>query len=238
MAACKAPAWAEITAVFGGTFDPPHRGHLEAAKGLFEAPGVQRVLVLPTSSPPHKPCFTVAEHRIEMLRRCFAPILRSNVEIDLTEINRSSRYPDQFNYSYDTLQELGQRLHGAGRSAFVIGADQLTQIASWYRFPEVLDLCHWIVLARKPGGLEIALEGMQKLSSSGLATKCPGDAAGANGTWQVGRKTSFLKIVTTRAPDLSSTQIREVLNRSGTAPEGSLVPEVEAYLKLHHLYGT
>ena len=234
----KTPNWAEITAVFGGTFDPPHTGHVEAVRGLFEDPGVQRVLVLPTSTPPHKHFLTSAEHRVAMVKLCFASSVHQNIQIDLTEIERSMQRPGGYNYSFDTLQELSQRFHGSNQLAFVIGADQLASIENWFRFPEVLDLCHWIVLARKPSGLATALQAIQKLEASNLLKKRGDGPTGSSQLWHIGKMSSFLRIVDTRAPEISSTDVRQALCRNGSAPEGSLVPAVEAYLKLHHLYGT
>ncbi|HUP55886.1 MAG TPA: adenylyltransferase/cytidyltransferase family protein, partial [Bdellovibrionota bacterium] len=65
--------WREVTAIFGGTFDPPHLGHREAVAGLFRNPGVREVWVMPAASPPHKPAIATAEQRLELARLAFGP---------------------------------------------------------------------------------------------------------------------------------------------------------------------
>ena len=88
--ASRAPRWTECTALFGGRFDPPHLGHEEALAGLFESPGVARVLVIPSGNPPHKPVTASNEARLEMARAAF---LKSNlpgpVEVHPLEIERT-----------------------------------------------------------------------------------------------------------------------------------------------------
>src|SRR6185437_5876583 len=65
------------------------------------------------------------------------------VVIDPREVQNAS--PGKPSYSFDTLQELRK---DDPRIAFVIGADQLQELPRWHRFPEILGLCHWIILKR------------------------------------------------------------------------------------------
>ncbi len=232
------PRWSEITAVFGGTFDPPHLGHREAVRGLFSDPGVARVWVIPSGQPPHKAASELCrpQDRLEMARLNFSSHpgdpFPPAVTIDSREIERSER-SERPSYTYDTLLELGREI---GQLAFVVGADQLRDLRSWYRFPEILGLCHWIVLARKPQGEELARKTLQGWSAQGLC-RTTSDPT----TWQLIGEVGgdrFLKLVPTEAPALSSTAIRERLGRTGEPPEGSLHPEVLSYLKSQRLYGT
>lgn len=230
-----------LTALFGGTFDPPHVGHREAVNGLFAISGVRAVRVLVSPQPPHKPTRAPVEDRIAMSRLAFAQhtmgvaALRGPVEIDLCEIERARLRPSVPTYTYDTLQELRPSL---GELAFVIGTDQLLALPTWHRFPEVLGLCHWIVLDRKSGNPATAAETpwrrmLSEWQGSGLIQNGPG------GQFQVRSGTgSTLSIHPTDAPALSSTQIRELLARTGQPPAGSILPEVHAYLMKQRLYGT
>lgn len=229
-------SWHETTALFGGTFDPPHLGHREAVRGLFSAPGVKRVLVIPAATPPHKPVSTPVEDRVEMARLNFSATPRdpypSDVLVDLREIWRA-KIQGRPSYSYETLQELKRDIPDL---AFVIGTDQLESLPQWYRFPEILELCHWIVLERKPDGAKRAEAVLKDWVASGLA-QADERGAGPGGFRLRGGKT-WLKRVPTEAPPLSSTQLRETLARTGQAPEGALIPEVLAYLKQRRLYGS
>ena len=222
--------WSEVTAVFGGTFDPPHVGHRLAVDGLFTAPGVRSVRVIPSPLPPHKPTLASAHDRIEMVRLNFAQSaaykLRGPVEIDLCEMTRATRHPGIPTYSFETLSELRKQIP---QLAFVVGTDQLQKLATWHRFPDILGLCHWIVLERKN---TLPWQGtLAQWEAGGLVLA-------EKGGWRVRSGGTFIESFATPAPSLSSTQIRESLARSGSPPEKSLLPEVDAYLMKHRLYGT
>jgi len=227
--------WAEITALFGGTFDPPHIGHREAVQGLFSAPGVKRVIVLPTALPPHKKGnFADAKHRVAMTKLCFAPViagltpLKGTIQIDQRELERAER-TGRPSYTFETLTELNST-----NLAFVIGADQLRDLPSWYHFPELLTLSNWLAIERRPSGSQLARQALRNWETSGLVRP----AEEENDLWQIRDSSRFLKLVSTEAPAISSTEIRKSIALSGEAPIGSLVPEVLAYLKQNHLYGS
>jgi len=222
---CTSGRWSEVTAVFGGAFDPPHLGHREAVRGLFASPGVGRVLVVPAGAPPLKASATPAADREAMTRLAFDG-LGAGVRIDGRELRRKAGP----SYAFDTLSELAREHR---ELAFVIGTDQLLQLPRWHRFPEVLGLAHWIVLLRKPGGAEELGRGIKDLLSSGIARP----VASADRCWQLARG-RVLQAVQTDAPALSSTEIRENLAKTGQVQPQTLSPAVEAYLKTHRLYGT
>lgn len=224
--------WSETTAVFGGSFDPPHLGHREAVRGLFKDPGVARVLIIPAATPPHKPTATPSAQRLAMVRLNFASVPKApyppEVQIDEREIERARLNPDRPSYSFDTLSDLRRNFSSL---ACVIGTDQLEQLSTWHRFPEVLDLCHWIVLLRKPDGEARTLRAIAQLEASGVIKK-DGDS------WRIRHGSSVLKLVPTEAPAISSTKIREQIATTGAPAEGTLLPEVVTYLKQSKLYGT
>ncbi len=245
--------WNEVTALFGGTFDPPHLGHREAVRGLFELPGVRRVQVIPSADPPHKTGITPAEHRVAMTRLCFSSTPLSaypaEVRVDLREIERAARYPNIRSYSFDTLLEARSEF---GSIAFVIGTDQFKDLPHWYRFPEILGLSHWIVLDRKTdeqteASHELLQRTLREFTSSGLLRPAsqsaehmnsPSSLLGGQASWAIRDSKTVLQVIPTEAPALSSSAIRQSLGRTGQAPEGSLLAEVEAYLKQNRLYGT
>jgi len=228
----KTAFWNRVTAVMGGTFDPPHLGHEEAVEGLFEYPGVSRVLILPAATPPQKLSQASTNARIKMCDIAFGPESRLGkhlpVRIDWREIERAERCPGRPSYSYDTLLELNRDYSDL---AFVIGVDQLEKLSSWYRFPELLGLSHWIVLERKPDGHDRAQAVLRDWVASGLAQKL------TDWEWGIQRDKSRLIIVPTEARQISSTQIREEIGRTGQPPEGYLSSELISYLKLHRIYG-
>jgi nicotinate-nucleotide adenylyltransferase len=221
--------WNEVTALFGGTFDPPHLGHRSAVCGLFSEPGVCRVLVLPSPCPPHKPTVASAEDRIAMTRLAFGSSrilpLPGKVDIDLREVERAKAQPHRRTYTFDTLQEIRAEIPNL---AFVVGTDQLRQLPKWHRFPEVLNLSHWIVLERKSeagaGPTLAEWEASSLLRRDGNEWRTPGG--------------TVLKAVPTPAPALSSTEVRETLTRQGKPADDTLLPEVSTYLMQRRIYGT
>ena len=222
--------------MFGGRFDPPHLGHREAVRGLFSNPGVKEVLVIPAATPPHKAAFSSAKHRAAMAHlgfsSTFADPFPSEVRVSEIELERSQQNPTKPSYSFDTLNELKKSY---SQLAFVIGTDQLAQLHTWHRFPDLLGLCHWIVLIRQdaktPDLNEKARETLQAWQGSGLIQGA-GDS-----NWKISKYSTHLTLVPTLAPPVSSTQIREVISRSGQPPEDTLLPSVQAYLKENKIYG-
>jgi len=213
--------WSEVTAVFGGAFDPPHLGHREAVIGLFKHPGVGKVRIIPTGTPALKTAQTQALHRLAMTKIAFAKLggdLDSRIIIDDREVRSESRTPS---YTFHTLQEL--RKEGA-QLAFVLGVDQVESLDQWHRFPELLSLAHWIALERRPGGSERMQKAIQRLTGLGALTNA----------------IQFLS-VPTPARAISSTEIRrEFAINGGKSPllDNNLDPAVRAYLNANHLYGT
>ena len=232
----RGPRWSDLTAVFGGRFDPPHLGHVEALNGLFETPGVARVVVMPSGNPPHKAAQAADSARVEMARAAFlSGANRDRIEVSSLEIERV-RKTGLPGYAFDTLQEL--RRERGDRLAFVIGADQLRDLPHWHRFPEILSLCHWIVLERKPDGQPLIQQAVGSLTGSGLLRSRP------DWSWQglhvlevASTPGTGLLICPTEARNLSSTQVREDFAR-GIPPETLPLPDaVIESLKRLKLYG-
>jgi nicotinate-nucleotide adenylyltransferase len=133
--------------VFGGTFDPPHLGHLVVASDACEALGLGRVLWIPSAVPPHK-LGTVkasAEARLEMVRAAVEG--DSRFEADDVELRREGP-----SYTVDTLRELAAR-HPGDELVLLIGADNLREIPGWREPDEILRLARVAVLSRDGAGV-------------------------------------------------------------------------------------
>lgn len=128
--------------IFGGTFSPPHIGHVGALSAFAESLPLDKILVVPTFVPPHKEYNEEASstERLEMARLAFSDI--SLVEISDMEIRRGGR-----SYTYLTLDELsgdGVELY------FLCGTDMLLTLDSWKNFERVFSLCT-ICFVRREG---------------------------------------------------------------------------------------
>ena len=128
-------------AIFGGTFDPIHIGHLRAAWEASEALDAE-VRLLPAKIPPHRPQpIASASERAAMLRVALAA--QTRLGLDLRELERAGP-----SYTFDTLASLREEFGSARPLVLLIGADAFAGLAEWYRWRELFDLAHMCVLTR------------------------------------------------------------------------------------------
>lgn len=131
-------------AVFGGTFDPVHTGHLRSALELAELFGLEQLRFMPAADPPHRDRPAVsAEHRAAMLELAIAG--ESRFTCDRRELDREGP-----SYSVLSCEELRSECGPSDPLLLVMGADALAGLPSWHRWEELLDLAHIVAMAR-PG---------------------------------------------------------------------------------------
>jgi nicotinate-nucleotide adenylyltransferase len=129
-------------AIFGGTFDPVHLGHLNAAWEAAELLDAE-VRLMPASVPPHRPApIASAPQRVAMLQAALRG--QSRLGVDTRELDRGGP-----SYTIDTLHELRAE-QGARALILLIGDDAFAGLASWHRWRELFDVAHIGVL-RRPG---------------------------------------------------------------------------------------
>ena len=128
--------------VFGGTFDPPHVGHLVVAQDVLDTLGLDRLILVPAAEPPHKDRTTEApaETRARMLEAAVAG--ESRFEVSRLEIERGGP-----SFTVDTLRELSEQRPEA-EFHLVIGVDQLETFLSWKEPEEVARLARLAVMTR------------------------------------------------------------------------------------------
>jgi nicotinate-nucleotide adenylyltransferase len=129
-------------AIFGGTFDPIHIGHLSVAWEAAELLDAE-VRLMPASVPPHRaPPTATAEQRVAMLHAALQG--QSRLTLDIRELQRSGP-----SYTVDTLSEL-RREHHDRPLVLLVGADAFAGLSSWHRWQDLFELAHVGVLSR-PG---------------------------------------------------------------------------------------
>jgi nicotinate-nucleotide adenylyltransferase len=130
-------------ALFGGTFDPVHFGHIGLARAAFTQLESSRMILLPAGNPYQKGRmpFASAEHRLNMLRLAFKE--DADIEIDDRELRR--RGPT---YTYDTLVELREQYGNGVSLVWLIGSDAFAGLDSWHRWHELFGLAHFAVIDR------------------------------------------------------------------------------------------
>lgn len=132
------------TAIYGGSFNPPHLGHVKAAAAVREKLEPDRFLIIPTNIPPHKDMAEDSpspEQRMELCRLAFGDI--PGVELSDLEIKREGR-----SYSADTVSILRQK-YPEDELYLVIGSDMFLSFCQWYKFQYLLDNCVLTVLSRE-----------------------------------------------------------------------------------------
>ncbi len=144
--------------ILGGTFDPIHHGHLVIAEEAREALGLERVLLVPTASPPHKPGrpVTDAADRLAMVGLAIAG--NPGFEVSRVETERGGA-----SYTVDTLAALAA--DGIDQPWFILSAEALAGFAAWREPGRILDLCRLAVVPR---------DGYEPLDRAWIAERFPG----------------------------------------------------------------
>jgi nicotinate-nucleotide adenylyltransferase len=140
------------TGIFGGTFDPPHIGHLWLAALAAESVELDRVLFMPASQPPHKRLrgMTGAADRLLMTRLA----IEGDPTFELTAIEMEREGPS---YTVDSIEEL-ERLYGEGERLFLImAADSLAEVETWRDPHRLLERTEWVVGPRAGTAMPDAL---------------------------------------------------------------------------------
>jgi nicotinate-nucleotide adenylyltransferase len=197
--------------LFGGSFDPIHHGHVRPVQDARRALGLERVIYLPTADPPHKP------------GRRRAPALRRFAMVELALLGEPGLYvsgreltPGEPTYPIDSVEAFARELPDA-RIHLVIGSDSFAELATWRRWRELIELARLVVLVRPGSELDAIRDGLEpdlvRLADSG-----------------------GVDFVADRPLPISSTDLRRLLRRGETPPDGWLPPSVLDYVRKYSLY--
>ena len=130
--------------LFGGTFDPPHLGHLLIAQTVYEEEKFDKILFIPAYNPPHKGFITPIKNRLEMLKIAISG--NPNFEISDLEIKRKG-----VSYTVDTILSLKENINKEKDKLFyLIGSDSLLELQNWKNPKKVLGECQ-VIVAIRPG---------------------------------------------------------------------------------------
>ncbi|WP_153123327.1 nicotinate-nucleotide adenylyltransferase [Peribacillus tepidiphilus] len=130
--------------ILGGTFDPPHVGHLIIANEVFHALCLDEVRFMPNRVPPHKEkkSGTSIEDRIEMIKRSISD--HDHFKLETIEIEREGP-----SYTFDTIQLL-KKQEPNHEFFFIIGADMIEYLPKWYRIDELMKIIQFVGVKRPP----------------------------------------------------------------------------------------
>jgi nicotinate-nucleotide adenylyltransferase len=132
-------------ALFGGSFNPIHFGHLAIAEEVRNKHNIDKVIFIPTNLPPHKDPSDLADAKKRLIMTHLATVSNPCFEASSFEIDRGGK-----SYSVDTVKYFHQLFNGKVDLYFIIGADMLTEISTWKNIEELLKMCRFIAVSR-PG---------------------------------------------------------------------------------------
>lgn len=198
----------ETLAIYGGTFSPPHLGHIRAAEAFAAALSPDRFLVIPTAIPPHKAPVAGADDaaRLAMCRLAFSHIPGAEV----SDIETSRRGKSYTVYTLRALSKEGRAL------SMLVGTDMFLTLDSWYLSREILQLTEIAVCRREND--PVAEERLFKQESYLRET--------------FGARVRFLSA---KPIEISSSELRARIAAGHSVCE-YVTPDVEAYIKKWHLY--
>ena len=205
--------------ILGGTFDPIHCGHLDLASAAASSLNLDRVIVIPSHMPPHRPRPQASSfHRFAMVALSVSG--RHGWQASDDELQH-----DEPSFTVHTLARLHARGYEPTEIYFLIGADAFADIAIWRGYPGVLDGAHFVVVSRPRHSAEALRETLPTLAGRMV------DAAHWTGAAQ---RTSIILIDAPTA-DVSSTAIRARL-AAGQSIDGMVDPRVRQHIEQHGLY--
>lgn len=203
----------ERVGIYGGTFSPIHMGHVRAALAYMEQEQPDRLLVIPTATPPHKAEVAGADEmqRLHMVKLAFAgcdAYRRGQLEVSDCEIRRTGK-----SYTVLTLEELSAPDR---ELSLLVGTDMFLTLDQWFRAEDIFRLARIVLMRRE--------------------NESANDAAIA-GKWTNYEQHYGARLARIHLPPLvvSSTELRQRLKDGGTT-EGLLPDGVAAYIAENNLY--
>jgi nicotinate-nucleotide adenylyltransferase len=211
-------------ALFGGTFDPIHAGHVQAARAAARKFRLDRVLFIPTGKPPHKhgDRLTAFPQRYGMVVLACAGDPR--LIPSLLEAPTPEGKPC---YSIDTVRKVRRSLHKSDRLFFLIGVDAFLELPNWKEYRRLLDLVDFIVVSRPGFDANEIRKVVEAMTPSGGAPNKPDT---------IRLRRSTLHVLRGVRMPVASHDIREAIG-AGRSVTGLVPPLVEEYILKEGLYG-
>lgn len=233
--------------LFGGSFDPIHRGHLALAQAAASRYSLRQVLFVPANVPPHKQKHQLTPfiHRYAMValatqdEKRFLPSLLEAPEFATTRVGTDAlvrpgeRSSPTANYSIDTVRQLKQSLRKADRLFFLIGIDAFRDVAKWHEARALLVECDFIVASRPGYSLRDVAESLPEDLRPPAAVTRPFHKQPAKGDLVLPGVT--LHLLEGVHQNISATTIRAAAAQ-GKPLTRWLDPRVADYIRKHGLY--
>jgi nicotinate-nucleotide adenylyltransferase len=197
--------------LFGGSFDPIHRGHLEPVRLARRQLALERVIYLPTARPPHKP------------KRELAPALARFAMVELALLAEEGLYASDHEltlgrpaFTMETVEHFAG-LHPEATLHLLVGSDSFDDLPDWHRWTELVAAVELVVMARPGWNLDQICSDLPRELRARV-------------------EAGHVHVVAGEPVDLSSTELRQVLARGDEPPAGALPPLVVDYIRKYSLY--
>ena len=216
-------------ALFGGTFDPIHTGHIAVARAAERRFHLDRVFFIPSSRPPHKSIAELSayEHRFAMVALACSAHPRFVPSLAEASLDGAS---GRVFYSVDTVRRFRQQFNRPGdRIYFIVGADSFLHVQTWKDYAELLELCDFVV-ANRPG---FRSHRLREVIPGALLASPPAKASGDSRVIHLRHTDVYL--LETVASHVSATEVRQRIER-GQMIRGLVPPRVEEYIRKQALY--
>jgi nicotinate-nucleotide adenylyltransferase len=215
-------------AIYGGTFDPVHNGHVEVARRVLKLFELDEIVFVPACVPPHKRNANITSpfHRFAMLALATEMdqgLLVSTIELDA---------PDR-PYAVDTVERMRAELGDQTELFFLVGADSWLEIKTWREWRRLLTLCNFIVMTRP--GYELtqeAIAGMPIPVLNVMGRDCP-----KQDMMKMRNESPHAYLTDAVQSDICAVRIRAAIKRNDFAGVMHMLPaQVAAYIEKHRLY--
>ena len=193
--------------IYGGSFDPVHNGHINAAKTYMEEMALDKIIIVPAYCPPHKKglALTPSEHRLNMCRLAFGEM--PGFEVSDIEIQRADE-----GYMSDTVEQF-KEAYPNDELYLLMGEDMLLSFRQWHAWQKITDMA--------------VIASAARTWESGSAMEAEAAELRSYG--------AEVKIIPIDVKEISSTMVREAVRRADDI--SSMVPEnVAEYIWSHYLY--
>ncbi len=200
----------ETIALFGGTFNPIHLGHLSIARAAVAELGLEKLIVIPSAKPPHKTAEHLAPDADRMVMCRLA--VGDDPQIEVSDVELHGQGPS---YTVRTLRKFRER-HTEAEIIFLVGTDMLRDFHLWRDFEEIVHLARIVTMPRP--GVDLADLAELRSALGGAAVE-----------------RLLADLLATPLVDISSTEIRRRV-RAGQPIDDLVPPAVAHYIADHQLY--
>ncbi|MDA8137132.1 MAG: nicotinate-nucleotide adenylyltransferase [Desulfobacteraceae bacterium] len=215
--------------LFGGTFNPIHRGHLRVAEDVLRHLALDQIFFIPSALPPHKStgALAAAQDRLEMVRLALA----GHAQMSVSEIEIQRTGPS---YTIDTVRQFKVMSSATTEFFFIVGVDAFLEIHTWYQFKQLFEETAFAVVSRPGSGLWTGamrrdmLDYMRRHLSDAYELTAEGDRL-------THPNLPAIHLVPVTPVEIASSQIRAMVQR-GQPIDPWVVPAVARHIQQRGLY--